>query len=170
MSSIFLWTNVAFSVFPPNSDQNWNAKCPVNVTVSLLVVLQGSQTLRLRGASACKDCDWVGEQNKRMVSPFIRTVKPASEGALIFTLSFYYSASSQQSKKQHPPYVNVLCLASVSLAAFRKRLWRMRRAWGISSSSTCSSTAAPWTSAFSCTPKKNRWETAAERSIKVDSP
>lgn len=61
--------------------------------------------------------------------------------------------------RKHDLYPKLtVCLAAASLAASRKRWWKMQRAWGISSSSICSSIAAPWTSASSCTPKKSRWE------------
>lgn len=91
------------------------------------------------------------------------------ERAFIFTLSVYYSLlfrSLHSAENVSPTDCNCLCLSAVCLAASRKRWWKMQRAWGISSSSTCSSIAVPWTSASSCIPKKNRWETAAGRSWK----
>lgn len=98
---------------------------------------------------------------------FIHTRTPASEWALITTLNICYSICSLQKKiksKQNfnPPHVTVCVCLPVCLAASRKRWLKMLRAWGTSSSSTCSNIAVPWTSASSCIPKKNRWERAGE--------
>lgn len=51
---------------------------------------------------------------------------------------------------------------SVCLAASRRKWWRTPRAWGISSSSISSSTAAPWMSASSSIPKRSRWASSIQ--------
>lgn len=103
-----------------------------------LPVFQSSEAVRLWRTSTRQAHYRVGAQSQRLVSALYVTEPP-----LICLLCVFCN----------DPCVS--CAAACSVTS-KRRWWRMQRAWGTCSSSTSSSTAAPWTSASSSIPKRNR--------------